>query len=330
MKKARLIQRILLGVMIALIVSTAAVGVSAVSIIKRVFRDPGSAFADLPEQTTVTVVDRNTGELVEKNVSVNNDVINILFIGRDNSAERDKKGQGYNTDVLVLAAIDMNKNTATLLSIPRDTKANIRLLDSDGHLRGTKTGKINSAFGNSGNIEKYGFQNTMASVSDLLDGTPIHGYVSINMDGVGKMADLVGGVPITIDVDMSSVGMPKGSQQVLTGDKALNYVRLRHLPGTDGSDLSRTKRQLRFMRAWLGQAKTISLTQVPTLYNESMKFVKTNLTLDQVVALASVLNRMDLDEDLNPISMPYSGVQGGYVIPDETELDKIIQQYFRK
>ena len=330
--KLHLIRFVLLMCFCALFFVTGCVGVSAVAQLRTAFVNPDKVFnADVKEETekVVQVVDTETGKVVDKTITVSGKAVNILVIGVDLSEERRQTGEGYNTDVLMLVNVNTDTNKITVLSIPRDTKAQIRLLNASGELRGTKVGKINSAYGNSGNIEKYGYANTIAAVSDVLGGISIDGYAAIDMDGVGKMADLVGGVPLVMDVSIPEAGLYKDEEVLLRGEQALAYVRERKLAGTDGSDVMRTQRQIRFVKAWMKQVKdNISLSQIPGLYSGAMEFTDTDLTLDQVVALASVLKKVDMENGLAMFNMPISYMDD-LVYPDETALRDLVDQYFR-
>ena len=73
---------------------------------------------------------------------------------------------------------------------------------------------------------------------------------ALSMDAVPILADLVGGVPVTIDTDMTAVDprLLEGETVTLEGELALSYVRARQIV-SDGTNQSRMARQERFLQA---------------------------------------------------------------------------------
>jgi LCP family protein required for cell wall assembly len=102
------------------------------------------------------------------------------------------------------------------MSIPRDTRT---------YVRGSLT-KLNEA-------NRYGGPSLAAeSVSDLLGGVAIDRYVRINVQGVEKLVDALGGVTVNVPKDMKYQDDSqhlyinlKAGEQTLTGDQALQFLR---------------------------------------------------------------------------------------------------------
>lgn len=84
----------------------------------------------------------------------------------------------------------------------------------------------------------------------LLDDQPINGYLALNMDAVGIVTDLVGGVTLTITSDFSEIdpSLVQGDTMTLDGQKALTYVRSRHHID-DQTNIARMRRQQQFLTA---------------------------------------------------------------------------------
>lgn len=72
----------------------------------------------------------------------------------------------------------------------------------------------------------------------------------MNMDAVGLLTDLVGGVELTITSDFSAIdpSLVQGETVTLHGDKALTYVRSRHNID-DETNIARMVRQRQFLAA---------------------------------------------------------------------------------
>ena len=111
------------------------------------------------------------------------DPISILLLGVD-TGELGRTEQGR-SDSMVVATINPNTQQTTLLSIPRDTYSKIV-----GYGDGVEYfDKINHAYA-------YGeIKMAIDSVQELLE-IPIDYYVTINMAGLEKIVDAVGGIDV--------------------------------------------------------------------------------------------------------------------------------------
>ena len=96
--------------------------------------------------------------------------------------------------------------------------------------------------------------NAVKAVSRLLGGVKIDHYMTLTMDGVGKINNLVGGVTVTMLEDFSELdpAMKKGETVTLKGEQALLYVRTRQGIG-DQSNLSRMERQRQYLESFYGK-----------------------------------------------------------------------------
>ncbi len=223
----------------------------------------------------------------------------FLLTGLDKREWEGDTGPGL-TDTVIVAFLDIQKQTAGLISIPRDTFVEV-----------PKYGpyKINQAFSLG---EAYGYPGggpalLMESAGNLL-GTTIDYYVQVDFEAFIILVDAIDGVSvdvkekILVDPDPSVDGDMKKllpGKQVLPGDLALGYVRTR---GTAEGDFGRTKRQQQVL---IGLQKKIFSQEVlpglipklPALYQELFTHIETNLTLSQVVTLAWAVR------DINPQSL---------------------------
>jgi LCP family protein required for cell wall assembly len=100
-------------------------------------------------------------------------------------------------------------------------------------------------------------QYTVEAVSNLLFGVDIDHYVALSMDAIGVMNDQVGGVTVTVPVDMTVVdpSFTEGATVTLDAAQAEAFVRTRK-DVDDSSNLSRMKRQQVYMSAWKQAALT--------------------------------------------------------------------------
>jgi LCP family protein required for cell wall assembly len=178
-------------------------------------------------------------------------------------------------DVMLLIKFDPEKKKLVMLSVPRDTRTEI-----EGH--GIK--KINSANTHGGPAL------TAKTVSNLLDGVGIDRYMRINVLGVGKLIDALGGVTVYVPKDMKYqddsqhlyINLKAGKQH-LNGDQALQLLRYRH---DENGDIGRIQRQQMVMRALMDQSlNPTTLAQLPKVLDVVKEHIDTNLTVEELLAL---------------------------------------------
>lgn len=201
--------------------------------------------------------------------------VNVLLMGIDH-----RTNDVGRSDTLLLLTVDMKKDKAAILSIPRDTRVKIADNGYD---------KINHtyAFG--------GHELTCATVSELL-GAPIDYYVLLDPEVFVGVIDTLGGVDITVERPMHYEDPWDGNggliidfqpgRQHLNGQKSIEYVRYRDEQG----DLGRIGRQQNFVREIISQTRLTSLlTKLPALLKASDKLLVTNLGLSERCRLATFL-----------------------------------------
>ena len=175
-----------------------------------------------------------------------------LLMGVDKSGEAVSNGSyegGGQADVQMVLVMDNAKQTWQALQINRDTITDVPVRGVQGQVIGFETEQIALAYyyGDGGETS---CENTELAVSRLLGDQTIDGYMSVRMDAVGILTDLVGGVPLTVTSDFSAIdpSLVQGETITLTGDKALTYVRSRW--GVDDeTNLARMARQRQYLTA---------------------------------------------------------------------------------
>lgn len=201
------------------------------------------------------------------------DILTYLFIGTDDSGSASDSEEGYRgrmADFLLLAVFDKTDKSYGFLQINRDTMTEIQRIDNDGTELGPMDLQICTAHWY-GTDEESSSVITTQTVSDLLGKLHIDGYYTLHMSDVGKLNDLVGGVPITLDEDLTKVdpAMKEGATIVLDDVQAQRYVRARMGVG-DGENTSRMKRQKVYMEGFLDQALK-KLKEDPKFIDEMFK-----------------------------------------------------------
>ena len=213
---------------------------------------------------------------------------NILLYGVDNDAG------GSDTNMLV--RFDAENKKIDVVSLPRDT------LMSNGH-------KLNSSY-NNGGTEKL-----RSNIEDML-GVPVDFYVSVDLKGFIALIDQIGGVEFDVPCDMDyddpyqdlHIHFKAGLQK-LNGQQAMEVVRFRHNNDNTGyggrQDLGRIGTQQAFLKT-VAQ-KLMKLENVPAMAETFLKYVKTDLTLGNLMWLANQALSMGGTDAISFATLPGDG-----------------------
>jgi len=259
----------------------------------------------------------NAGEEEESQPVIQGERLNVLLLGIDA-----RQGETMaRTDTIILASVDPESKLMSLLSIPRDTRVNIPRHGWD---------KINSA-------ALYGGpQMSMKVVSDLL-GISVKHYVLTNFSGFKDIVDALGGVTIDVERNMYHeditdggiyrINLKKGVQR-LDGDKALQYVRFRDY---ELGDIDRTRYQQKFLVALAKEMlQPATIPKLPKLVPEINRYVKTNLSMSDMLTLASA-SRQLADGNIVCQTLPGRPLEingGSYWGVDPAEAKKMVTNLF--
>ena len=216
-----------------------------------------------------------------------NDPYYVLLLGTDGRpGETD-----YRADTIILARIDPPNKRVALLSIPRDTMVT---------WKGT-TMKING-------VHTYDGAAGMVQIVSEKCGVRISHYAEIAFDGLSTLTDAMGGVTVDVDQHMrdtenfDDVTKLDPGVQTLNGAQALFYCRCRHFP--DG-DYTRMRHQRTFIKAMLSQLMaTNDPTKIVGLVDATADVISTDLSVPDIVALASEMVGMDAENDIYTAYVP--------------------------
>ncbi len=228
------------------------------------------------------------------------------------------------SDTMLLLRFDPANNRLSVLSIPRDTRTNV-----EGH----GVTKINAAnaFGGPALSAK--------AISELLGGVGIDRYVRINVQGVGKLVEALGGVTVNVPKDMHYrddsqhlyINLKAGKQH-LDGDTALQFLRFRY---DEYGDIGRVQRQQMLMRALVEQTLTpMTVTRLPKILSVVQSHIDTNLSVEELLALVGFATEVDRSK-VQMLMLPgdFSGPNDfgdnlSYWIPNYQRIDELAATYF--
>jgi LCP family protein required for cell wall assembly len=208
----------------------------------------------------------------------------LLLVGSDHRYGTDR--QDARSDTMMLVRLDPDQKATAVLSIPRDLQVEIP---------GRGLAKINEAY------SLGGLDLVARTIKSLLSqpGQPfkINHVVGVNFVGFRDAVNQIGCVYTDVDRRYyhSNAGLPPSEQyseiniqpgyQKLCGDKALAYVRFRHLD----NDLVRAARQQAFLRDAKDQLATQNLlSQMKPLVKIFAKATETDASLQSSQSLLSL------------------------------------------
>lgn len=235
----------------------------------------------------------------------------MLLVGTDTR----EAGNSYSlddgrSDSCILVRIDPVNYIVTMISIPRDTKMTIN----------GSTQKFNAAYA------AGGISSTIKAVKKLT-GVDISHYAEISFNGLTDMVDAVGGVDVYVPNEINDPNtktyVPSG-QQTLNGEQALSFARSRKFG--DG-DFTRTADQRVLMDALIKKAYQMPISDLPNLLKAAKNFIKTDLTLGDMLGLAKQFMEADKELTVYSAMVPsYTSSEGGvsYVITDKDALRRMI------
>ena len=228
----------------------------------------------------------------------------VLLIGTDTLEKYEEQTEGlkrfYNhnqADFLMLLAIDQDANTAQLIQLNRDTMTDVPWLDVLGNYGGTEYKQLCLAY-NYGDGGMKSCKNTMDAVRTLLFDAPIDHYIQIPMSAIGVLNDLVGGVPVTIEEDMTAIdpAFIKGTTLTLNGTQAESFVRARKSM-EDDTNLARMARQRQYLDSFQKQARAAFNSDsdfMMKLVGKLSDYLQSDLTAQQLQDLVTSLDQAEI------------------------------------
>lgn len=229
--------------------------------------------------------------------------LNILILGsdsRENQTEVAGDAPGL-SDTTILLHLSADRSRAYGVSIPRDLmvpRPGCTEPDAGGEVPGVDIAQWNEAFALGGEAC------TIAQFEKMSELRVSH-FVVIDFNGFKTMVDALGGVPVCVpqevDDPVGRIYLPAGSYEV-TGNQALDYVRVRHSIGTrDTGDIGRMKRQQAFMASMVNKAVSAGTLFNPPRLLGFLNAATSSLTTDP--GLSKLNNLIGLAQEVRGIGL---------------------------
>ncbi|HEX7456600.1 MAG TPA: LCP family protein [Candidatus Nanoarchaeia archaeon] len=296
------------------------------------FRDPNGQLKSTDGKTNLLILG------IDKRSNVP-----YTFVGPSGKQERN----GFLSDTIIVASIDLDTKKISLISIPRDTWVSIPAWNNFP----ASEGKINSAYslGDTYSYTGGGLKLAEKVVSKHI-GLPIHYGVRIDFEGFKKTVDTLGGIDVVVEKTFDDYKYPiDGLESTnclgggyncrfehihfdagpthMGGATALRYARSRSGTNGEGSDFARARRQQKVIQATLKKAFSIKNLLDPIKVNRFFgdfgETVETDFGIASVPALAKLAKEIDYKTMRTFVLDPSSGLMyspspnlygGAYVI----------------
>jgi len=244
--------------------------------------------------------------------------MNVLVLGSDSRAVLDPQDlqhydptgadrhSGQRADSIVLLHVDPTAARAVTIAFPRD----LRVPSPGGGFQ-----KINSFY-------NQGISALVKAVHDF-SGLPVNHYVEVNFNSFRTITNALGGVNVrftrkVLDTD-SGLNQPAGCN-LLTGDQALAFVRVRHID----SDYGRIARQELFVKLMMDKVLSAGTVLNPQKVVSLINLAASNVGHDSGLGLSTMSSlalrfRHFSSSDLDFRVVPSLPQPDGYVVANTAQ-----------
>ena len=244
-------------------------------------------------------------------------LLNIALLGTD--------GDGFRSDVNMVASLNLTTKEVHLISVPRDTRV-VMTDDMIAYLEknGRTVPEANGVYGQCKLTEVHAYAGegnrstfSVAMLEEIL-GIDIDYYVKVDLDAFKDIVDAVGGVEF--DAQGLYIDLYPGPQ-VLDGEKAEMLVRFRE--GYAQKDLKRIEVQQEFLKAFISQV--CSSDKIMSNLDSYIKIFMEKVESDMPVATA--LKYAGYIKEIDPAAITTDtipGEGGAYFDMDEEGTKELV------
>lgn len=233
---------------------------------------------------------------------------NILLVGSDH---RDDSWNG-NSDVMIVATINAEKNTIYITSFMRDLYANIP---------GYGVHKLNYAYA-------VGGASTLIDTLEDNYRLNIDNYAIVDFGTMADIVDTVGGVRMEISdaecevlngylnsMNAPEDSLPGGGDYLLNGNQAVAYMRIRYV---GNNDYQRTQRQRDVLKEIFASMQKLDGEELTALAARILPNVDHDISALRMITVMAMLPQLT-DFDLQESRIPYDDLfysQNEMLVPD--------------
>ncbi|MGW5256967.1 LCP family protein [Streptomyces sp. NPDC004012] len=241
--------------------------------------------------------------------------MNVLLVGtdgRDRITEKERHrfrlggAPCHCTDTIMIVHLSADGNRATVVSLPRDSYAEVPTRTAHpGRRRETHPIRLNAAYAEGG-------PNLTVRTVEHMTHLKIDHYLEVDFISFMKTVDVLGGVrvctPQRLKDPYTGLDLSPGTH-VLSGGQALQYVRSRHVDGA--SDLGRMQRQQKFLAALIDRATSSGLLLNPLRLREVARAALGSVRADPGFGTGQLLDLGRVMRNFSPRSSEFTTVPIG-------------------
>ncbi|MEK9159477.1 MAG: LCP family protein [Patescibacteria group bacterium] len=242
---------------------------------------------------------------------------NVLLVGVG--------GEGHDgenlTDTMMVASIDHDTNTVSMISIPRDF-----YVENEEVGWGTRINSIYEYVLDETEDPLYAMDQLRGEIEEVFD-VELHYYAKIDFQGFVDIVDALGGITVNVEQTIidDAYPAPDGSDylydpfyleagvQKLDGETALKYVRSRH----NTSDFDRARRQQEVISAIKDKAMSMGMltspSQIKDLYWAISSNFETDMELDEMLSLVDFAEGLTGDSIFSAVISDDATSIGGFL-----------------
>ena len=243
------------------------------------------------EQLQVPAVTQTIGHTIDyegKKYIYNEDLINILFLGIDTTDTLDKFSEPANagqSDAIFILTLNKVTKEASILQINRNAMTEIDIYNKSGQVIKSVDAQVTLqyAYGTGGSQSCWASSNT---ISEMLYELPIDGYFTMNISGINKINDALGGVDIEMPCDYTEIdpSMASGAVVHIEGNLAERFVRYRRMEFNSVKD--RMERQVLYVTALMDKLCDRNTSEIYNIISPYLDdVIITNLSVDELNSL---------------------------------------------
>lgn len=259
--------------------------------------------------------------------SMLDNIVNIMLIGVDYAKERDEWSgkHAFHSDVMIVLSINTDTNEVDLISLPRDTYANIPGVDG--------IYKLNASIDCGGEWPtEEGFNKVCEAASWMLGGMPVHYYYAVDMGAVKGLVNAIDGLYYDIEMPFKIQGRSyETGNQLMDGQAVLDYMRVRKNLGKVSGDLHRINRQKNMLVAIFNKLKESGmLLKLPDILSAFDGNLYTNTSLSQTAGLAAFMYKINAEDiEMHSMDGRYKNIfNWNFVITDQKKRVNLIDEVY--
>lgn len=265
--------------------------------------------------------DYHTYTVDGKEYSYNSHLMNFLITGVDT-----RDGDGGQSDFILLLSFDRENSQYRILQLDRSAYVDIKIYDLEHNFLGWDKSylALSYAYGTS---TKQSTLYTKDAVSRLLHNIPITYYMTIALDDLSLIQDVVGPMQVEVKDDLLAEVNPewtKGSIVTVDASNVEEFIRHRNTD-ISGSNEIRMERQKEYLNTYLDALKTLINSDFDKALDRVSDVADRVYTNVELTEISDILD-MVIDYTFDDIyQLPGEVVQGSFRTQFNVDEEKLPQ-----